>query len=522
MKKTLLTALMALGIAGTAHAKTLTWSFQGDAQSLDPYVLNETFTLGLLGNVYEGLIRRGADLSIEPALAESWEILTPTQWRFHLRKGVKFQNGNAFNADDVVFSAKRVRADGSDLKTRIAADTKVVKVDDYTVDFITSAPNPILHSEWATWYIMDKEWAEANGASSPSSVTEGKDNFSAFNANGTGPFTVSKRETDVETVLEPHGGWCDAPKHNLTKVVFKPISSDPTRVAALLSGSIDMAYPIPVQDLGRVDSNDGTSAMTGPELRTIFLGMNQSAAELKTSNVKGKNPFADIKVREAVYRAINIEAIKKKVMRNLADPAAMMISPKLFTGLTDQERIDYDVDAAKKLMADAGYADGFTVTMDCPNNRYVNDEKICTAVVGMMAKIGIKVSLLAQPKAIYFGKVLGPKYDTDFYLLGWTPGSLDSWNVLNNLIRCREDNGNGKFNLGGYCNPRIGELSDMVLSETDIAKRDAMIAEAYTILHTERGYVPLHQQGLAWGKADKVNLAQRADNIFDLRHVTVE
>ncbi len=246
MKRNLLSVLLALSIAGTAHAKTFTWSFQGDAQSLDSYVLNETFSLGLLGNVYEGLIRRGTDLAIEPALAESWEILEPTKWRFHLRKGVKFHNGNNFNADDVIFSANRVRAGGSDLNIRIAADTKVVKVGDYTVDFITTAPNPILHSEWATWYIMDKEWAEANGAASPSSVTEGKDNYSAFNANGTGPFTITKRETDVETVLEPNSGWWDAAKHNLTKVVFKPISSDPTRVAALLSGSIDMAYPIPV------------------------------------------------------------------------------------------------------------------------------------------------------------------------------------------------------------------------------------------------------------------------------------
>jgi peptide/nickel transport system substrate-binding protein len=522
MKKTLLSAILAIGLASTVQAKTFTWSFQADAQSLDPYVLNETFTLGLLGNVYEGLVRRSADLQNEPALAERWEILEPTRWRFYLRKGVKFHNGNDFNADDVVFSANRVRAEGSDLKTRIAEDTKVVKVDDHTVDFITSQPNPILHSEWSTWYIMDKEWSEANGAASPSSVTEGKDNFAAFNENGTGPFKVTKRETDVETVMEPFGGWWDKPKHNLTKAVFKPISSDPTRVAALLSGSIDMAYPIPVQDLGRVDSNDGTSTLTGPELRTIFLGMNQSAPELKTSDIKGKNPFADVRVREAMYRAIDIEAIKAKVMRNLADPTGIMISPKLVDKSAWQERLPYDQDKAKALMADAGYADGFTVTMDCPNNRYVNDEKICTAVVGMLAKIGIKVSLLAQPKAIYFAKVLGPKYDTDFYLLGWTPGSFDSWNVLHNIIRCQEASGAGKFNFGNYCNPRIGELTDMILSETDIAKRDAMIAEAYKITHDERGYIPLHQQGLAWGKSDKVELAQRADNQFMLYYVTLK
>ncbi len=522
MKKTLALIILALGMIGTAHAKTFTWSFQKDAQSLDPYVLNETFTLGLLGNVYEGLIRRSADLKIQPALAESWEILEPTRWRFHLRKGVNFHNGNDFTADDVIFSANRVRADGSDLKTRLADDTEVVKVDDHTVDFITSAPNPILHAEWSNWYIMDKEWAEENDAVAPSSVTEGKDNYSAFNANGTGPFIVVKRETDVETIMEPNPEWWDTPEHNLTKVVFKPIASDPTRVAALLSGSIDMAYPIPVQDLGRVDSNNGTSTLTGPELRTIFLGLNQSDPELSSSNIQGENPLKDVRVREAMYRAIDIEAIRRKVMRNLADPTAIMISPKLVNKSAWQERLAYDVDKAKALMAEAGYGDGFSIAMDCPNNRYVNDEKICTAIVGMLAKIGIKVNLLAQPASIYFGKVLGPKYDTDFYLLGWTPGSYDSWNVLHNLIRCRGEGSDGKFNLGGYCNPRIDELTDMILSETNIEKRDAMIAAAFSLLHQDRGYIPLHQQGLAWGKADKVELAQRADNVFDLRHVTVE
>jgi peptide/nickel transport system substrate-binding protein len=523
MNKTLLSAILALGIAGSAQAKTLTWSFQKDAQSLVPYVLNETFTLGLLGNVYEGLIRRGADLSIEPSLAERWEILEPTRWRFHLRKGVKFHNGGDFTADDVVFSAARVRADGSDLKTRIAADTKVVKIDDHTVDFITSQPKPILHSEWSTWYIMDKEWAEANGAVAPSSVTDGKTNFASFNANGTGPFVVTKRETDVETVMAPNPTWWDKPQHNLPTVFFKPISSYPTRVAALLSGAIDVSLSVPVQDIGRIDADPKTGMLIGPELRTIYLGLNQSSPELKSSDVKGKNPFTDARVREAMYRAIDIEAIKTKVMRNLAAPSALMIAPELFARSGEFKRLEHDPALAKKLLADAGYPNGFSVTMDCPNDRYVNDDKICAAAVGMLARIGVKVNLLAQPGSIYFAKVLGPKYDTDFYLLGWTPGSLDSWNVLFNIIQCRDDaTGAGKFNLGGYCNPKIGELSKQILSETDIAKRDAMIGEAYTILHNDRGYIPLHQQALAWGKGDHVDLAMRADNVFDLRHVRVK
>ena len=525
MRKFLLATVAAAAISGAVvaapvNAETLRWAFQGDAQSLDPYSLNETFTLGLLGNVYEGLVRRGPDLQIQPALAESWEIVEPTRWRFKLREGVKFQNGNEFNADDVLFSADRVRAEGSDLKTRLAGVTEIVKVDDYTVDFVTEAPNPILHYEWATWYIMDKEWAEANDATAPTDVGAGKENFATRNTNGTGPFMVTERETDVKTTLKPYAGWWDKPTHNLTEVIFTPIGSDSTRVAALLSGEIDMMYPVPVQDMARLDGDPNTDVLAGPELRTIFLGMDQEYDELLYSNVKGKNPFKDIRVREAFYRAIDIEAIKQKIMRGLATPSAIMISPFLFSRSDEIERLPYDVEMAKKLMADAGYADGFEVGMDCPNNRYVNDEKICQAVVAMLARINVKVDLLAQPKAQYFAKILRPKRDTSFYLLGWTPGSFDSWNVMYNIIGSPEESGRGKFNVGGYSNARFDELTDQVLSETDPEARDAMIAEAFKILHDERGYIPLHQQGLAWGKRSNIDLAQRADNQFMLYYVT--
>jgi peptide/nickel transport system substrate-binding protein len=425
-------------------------------------------------------------LEILPALAERWEIVEPTRWRFYLRKGVKFHNGNDFTADDVVFSAERVSAEGSDLKSRLTADTKVLKVDDYTVDFVTESPNPIIHVEWGTWYLMDKEWAEANNATKPASVTAGTENYAAFNANGTGPFMVVSRETDVKTVLKPHPDWWDTPKHNLTEVIFTPISSDATRVAALLSGEIDMMYPVPVQDIARVNANPGTSMLTGPELRTIFLGFDQLRDELLESSVKGKNPFKDVRVRQAFYHAVDIEAIKKKVMRDLSTPSALMISPFLFSKADNYKRLSYDPDKAKTLLTEAGYGDGFEVGMDCPNNRYVNDEQICQAVAAMLARVGVKVNLLAQPKAQYFKKVLAPRLETSFYLLGWTPGSFDSWNVLYNLHNCYDEKaGRGKFNLGRYCNPKIDALTDRILVETDAAKRDALIAQAYDLTTAE-------------------------------------
>ncbi len=525
LSATLFVAVAALclsPLSSAAQAKTLKWAFQSDLMSLDPHSLNETFLIGFLGNVYEGLVRRGPNLEIEPALAERWEIKDPTRWRFYLRKGVKFHNGNPFTADDVIFSFHRAMSEGSDFKTRVSTVKEMKKIDDYTVDVITKAPNPILISEWSSWFIMDKEWCEKHGATESANVKSGKENYATRHENGTGAFIVTERQKDVKTVLEPYKDWWDKPKHNLTRVIFTPISSDATRVAALLSGEVDMMYPVPVQDIKRIDRHAGTSVLVGPELRTIFLGMNQTYDELPCSNIKGKNPLKDVRVRKAIYQAIDIQAIKKKIMRGLSEPSALMISPKLFPSYAkDFKRYPYDPAASKKLLAEAGYPNGFTMCMDAPNNRYVNDEQIAQAVASMLAKVGIKVNLKAQPKAQYFKKVLA--YDTEFYLLGWTPSSFDSWNVLYNLIDTRDPKtGRGKFNLGGYSNPKIDALTDKILSETDIAKRNLMIKEAYELLNKDVGYIPLHQQSLAWGKKDNVDLVQRADNVFMLYFVNIK
>jgi peptide/nickel transport system substrate-binding protein len=508
-------AALTLALAATpATAKTFRYAFQGDLNALDPYTLNETFTLGAMGNVMEGLTKRDKDLKIIPGLAERWEILEPTKWRFHLRKGVKFHNGEDFVADDVVFSLDRMRSPGSQIKSRAPADMKAVKVDDHTVDFVLASPNPILHYEWDTWYIYSKKWAEANGATQAQAATATSLNPFALKANGTGPFTIVSHEPGVKTVFKPNPSWWGKPEHNLTEVIFTTIKSDATRVAALLSGEIDMMDPVPVQDVERIKSNPGTDVLSGPELRTIFLNMDQMRDELLYSNVKGKNPFKDARVRKAFYQAIDIEAIKSRVMRGLSAPSAILISPLLYSRSAEFKRHAYDPDAAKKLLADAGYPSGFEVTMDCPNDRYVNDEAICQAATTMLARIGVKVNLLAQPKAKYFEKA-GPtkKYDSSFNLLGWTPGSFDSWNVISNIAGCRDADGKGgTFNYGGYCNPKVEDLAKRILVESDVKKRDDLIFEAFIIIHDEVGLIPLHQQALVWGVSKKTKIAQRADN----------
>jgi len=499
-----------------ASSQTLRYANQGDLKSLDPYTLKETTTIAHHAHVYEGLVTRDKNLKIAPALAESWETPEPTRWRFHLRHNVKFHNGDPFTADDVLFSADRVRAQGSNFLSNVPADAKFIKVDDYTVDVVLPAPNPILISQWDGWYIMDKKWCEEHNSVAPTPASATTPSYASLHENGTGPFTIESHQPGVKTVFKAFPAWWGKPEHNLKEIIFTPIASDATRVAALLSGEVDVIEPVPIQDIQRVNASGTAKVMTGPELRTIFIGMDQSRDELLYSSVKGKNPFKDIRVREAFYKAIDDEAIKSRVMRGLSTPSALMIAPQLFSLSKDFVRPKYDPDGAKKLLAEAGYPDGFEVTMDCPNDRYVNDAAICQAVVGMLARVGVKVDLLAQPKAQYFAKVLKPGgYKTSLFLLGWTPATMDSQNVLHDIMGCRDDPKDptrGEANLGGYCNKELDALTDKILVETDAAKRDQMIKQAFEIGIKDFSYIPLHQQSLAWGVSNKVKLTQRADN----------
>ena len=523
-------ALLAVSalFACTATAKTFRWADQGDAFSMDPYVRAETLTLGIMGNVYEGLVRRNPQtLEIEPALAERWEMLEPLRWRFYLRKGVKFHDGRPLTADDVVFSAARVRSGASELKTRLANVKDVIKVDDYTVDFTTEVPAPLLFAEWDTWHIFSQSWAKENFATETVDVTKTTPNFASTSANGTGPFILTYREADVRTEFVANPAWWDKAhfQGNVDKVIYTPIKSDPTRVAALVQGQIDMMEPVPPQDLDRINKSGRATVLVKPELRTIFFGMDQTRDELVYSNVKGKNPFKDRRVRLAFYQAIDMEAIKTKVMRGLSVPSAMMIGAGINGFDPSIKRYPFDPETSKKLLAEAGYPNGFEVRLDCSNDRYVNDKDICQAVVGMLARVGVKVNLNAQTKTLIF-PYYNAKRDMSFYMLGWTPNGQDALNELFNIEATvtRNSAGNiirGPFNYGGYTNPKVDALITGITSETNKARRDAMIAEAYKMTLDDISHLPLHQQALAWGVRKNVTLIQRMDNQFDWRTVTL-
>jgi peptide/nickel transport system substrate-binding protein len=508
-------------IAGTVSAKTIRVGNQGDALSMDPHSLNESLQLSVTGNVYEPLVGRNKDLSLAPALATKWLQTSPNVWRFDLRKNVQFHDGSPFTADDVVFSFARGSGEGSDVKSFTNDIKEVRKIDEHTVEIETKAPFPILPDVISLMYIMNKKWCETNQATKPVDRRKGIENAASFKANGTGPFRVRERQPNVKTVFTLSANYWGKVDGNVTEVIYTPISNDATRVAALLSGEIDVMEPVPVQDVARVNSSANARAVTGAELRTIFLGMDQSRDELLYSSVKGKNPFKDKRVRQAFYQAIDIDGIKRTVMRGASNPTALMIGPGINGfDVNQNKRFAYDMEAAKKLMADAGYGAGFELSMNCPNDRYVNDAEICQAVAANLSRIGVKINLQAETKGTYFPKLL--RRDTSFYLLGWTPNTYDAHNAFNGVMRCVDGKGAGQYNYGSYCNPKMDELIAKMQSETDKTKRQAYIAEANKIHQDDIGHLPLHQQALAWGVSKKVDIVQMADNFMPFKWMSVK
>ena len=489
----------ALGLAmftAGASAATFRWAGTTDPQTMDPHAVNSAPVLGFLNNVYEGLVRRGRDMAIEPALATAWEPIGDGEgWRFMLREGVTFHDGSAFTAEDVVV------------------------VDDFTVDILTKAPNPIFPDSIANWMIMDKDWSEANNAALPDKENG---NHATLNANGTAAFKLTDRQPGLSTSLAPNADWWGDAEHNITEATFTPIDNPATAVAALLSGDVDMINPVPIQDANRIDQRDGTRVIRGIEARVIMLGFGHDHPELKYGSMAGKpNPFQDVRVREAVAKAVNVDAIRQTIMRGSSDAASQLVSPAMRGySAANAERTAYDVEGARALLADAGYADGFSFGLKCPNNRYLNDEAVCQAITGMLAQIGITAELDAMPVQNYWPELRADNFD--MYLLGWTPGTFDMEHPIRFLMSTpNSEKKLGSWNFGGFSNARVDELLPMIQSEIDDAKRQAMIDEITATYQGEHAYVPMYVQPLVWGVRDTVALTQRPDNFFILRWVTV-
>lgn len=517
---TLAAAALFAGATPAVQAKTFKWSSASDIPTWDIHSQNNALANGIHAAVYESLFYYDRKFQLEPVLATGYKQVSPTQVRISLRKGVKFHDGADFNADDAVFSLNRAMDKASNFGVYTQGIDKVEKVDDYTIDIFTKGPNPVLLRQLTELRMMDKDWAEKNRSATPKDIKTKDENFAHRNANGTGPFVLKSWDQDVKMVLTRNLNWWGKAETNLTEIVYTPIKSEATRMAALLSGEVDMVLDPAPSDMARMRNNPALKVIDGVENRTIFFGMDQFRDELPGSNVKGKNPLKDLRVRKALYQAIDVNAIQKTIMRGMSQPTGTLIAPQVngWTKRADQ-RYAYDVNAAKKLLAEAGYPGGFEVDFACPNNRYISDEAICQAVTAMWARIGVKAKLRTLPLVTYFPMI--QRYEASIYMLGWGVPTFDALYSLQSLVRTVGAQGDGNYNVGRYSNPQMDALVERIKKEVDQANRNQLIEQALLLSHQDVSHIPLHNQVIPWAMKKNIELYHRADNRIDMRSVKV-
>ena len=512
---------LALGLAfaalpSPAPAQTLRWASQGDPLTMDPHSQNEGLTNVVNGQVYERLTRRNRQLEIVPSLATEWQQTGPTSWRFRLRSGVRFHDGTPLTADDVVFSVQRAKDPASTFSVFANALGTPVALDALTVEFRLAQVNPVFLQHVDSIFVMSRSWAEKNRVLRPLDFKNREESHASFNANGTGPFVLVSRQPGIRTTFRRNVAWWGRPEGNVQEIAYTPIANDATRLAALVSGEIDFVLDPAPRDVPRLRNTAGVRVVEGPENRVIFIGMDQHRDELLHGSVKDRNPFKDLRVRRALYHAVDIETMRTKLMNGLSVPTGGNTpSPLAAYGDPDVERrLPFDLALARRLMAEAGYPDGFEVTLDCPNNRYVNDEEICIALAGMWAQIKVKVRVNAMPRTTYFPKM--EKWDTSMYMLGWGGAVTDAETTLTPVMRNPGPKGEGLYNYGRSRNDRFDALAAQSTTEPDPRKREALVKAALREWKEQVHTIPLHRQVVPWAARAHVDVVHRADNWLEV------
>ncbi|MCA3253736.1 MAG: ABC transporter substrate-binding protein [Rubrivivax sp.] len=507
-----------------ASAQTLRIASAFDPQTMDPHGLALLYHTRVVSQVYESLVGRDEKFALEPALAASWQMTSPTAWRFRLRAGVVFHDGSRFTADDAVFSVERAMAPPSQRAFQLKGVKAVRKLDDATIEFQLEAPDAVLPEKLQYVAMMSRAWSEKNGAVRAQDFNARQEMHTVRNANGTGPFRLARYEPDVRLVLERHPGWWGwaDPAHarrngNLKEVQFLPIRSDATRLAALTSGEVDLVLDPPYQDIARLKADSRMTLAQTADIGQQYLTFDQARDELEFSDVKGRNPFKDLRVRRAVYHAINVPLIIDKVLRGQAVPTGAFLSPRVDGSPAELDvRLPFDPARSRALLAEAGYPNGFAVTLDCVNVAW--RENSCQAMAAMLTQVGIRTTLRSSTTSQFFPRL--SQGSASFVEFGWS-ASPDAWNSLNGLFRTFDRSGLGSFNAGRYSNPKLDTLIDQIRVEPDLTRRRAMVATVLRLVTEDLPYIPLYRRTLTWAMAKKVSVVQWPNDTLELRWAKV-
>jgi peptide/nickel transport system substrate-binding protein len=518
-------ALLALGgtaAAQQAPSRVLRTATSVDAATLDPHATNALFTFLVIHQVYEGLTWRGDDLKVHPGLATRWEQVEPTRWRFTLREGVRFAGGEAFDADDVVFSIQRALAPTSNYGIFVDTVAGVEARGPLTVDIVARVPDPVIPDKMTRVMIMDRGWSEANRATVPQNFAQREETFTTRNANGTGPYVIRTREVDQRTVMVRNPTWWGSgngtARGNVTEYHHITLTSDATRIAALLSREVDFVHVVPVQDVARIQRDQRLRVLEGQENRTVWIGMRQDVEELTGSDVRGRNPFKDLRVRQAMAHAMDLDALRRTTLRGQGVPTGSMWTEFVNGWSQDTDRrTPYDPARARALLAEAGYPNGFTVPLECPGGTY---DEACQAVAAMLTRVGIRAQLTIHPNAVFSQRVR--RQEPMLYMLSWGVPTFDASYTLRAVMASRSVGGAATWNAGGWSNAAFDAMLPRIDEEQDPERRRALIREAHALHNAELGHVPLYHMMIPWAHRTGVSITHRADNQFQVREIVVD
>ena len=495
------------------NAAELSIALSADVTSIDPHYHNLTPNNNVAEHIFETLVTKDPRSKLKPALAESWRAIDDLTWEFKLRRGVKFHDGGDFTAPDVVFSIDRVPNvpnSPSSFATYSKQITEKIVVDPYTIRFKTATPYPLMPNDMSTIFILSAR--AAKGTTPAGAATEDFNNGKA--TIGTGPFKFVRYAKGDRIELTRHDAYWGT-KSAWDKVTLRIITADPTRVAALLAGDVRAIENVPTSDIARIaKSNDLTLYRTvSHRLMYLHLDSNRDRSPFVTDKAGKpleKNPLKDVRVRRAISKAINRQALVERVMEGAAVTSGQLMPEGMFgyTGALKPEA--YDVDGAKKLLTEAGYPDGFALTLHAPNDRYVNDEQIAQAIAQLLARAGIATRVEAMPSSVYFTRA--SKLEFSLMLVGWAADTAESSSPLKALLATfNKEKGMGATNRGRYSNPKMDETLTQALAIVDDTKRERMLQLATEIAVNDLGIIPLYHQHNLWAARKGITYSPRTD-----------